>query len=64
MKKFIRWIPVVAMLAAAGCGGNQPAPTKRNYSEEEKAATKAADKSVDDDEKSGSGTATGKPKKK
>jgi hypothetical protein len=55
MKKMI----LLASLFVVGCGGSSaPKPEARQYSEAEKAAIRAADKTVDDEERSGAGTAT------
>ncbi len=59
-----RLIPLLAPLAFAGCGGGSPAMNTRAMSDEEIRQMKEDDKRIEDEERSGSGTAVAKPKRK
>jgi hypothetical protein len=64
MKHLIRALAIVAgAVATAGCGGKTTMNTAP-LTDEQKAQIKAADKSVDDEERSGSGTAQPAKKKR
>jgi hypothetical protein len=52
------------LLVVLGCGDGQPKMNTRPMTEEEIRQMKENDRQVDEDERSGSGTATGKLKKK
>ena len=60
--RFPTWLLLAIALAAAGCGSRQPPLNTAPLSTEEKAKIKARDLEVDQEERSGSGTAT--PRKK
>lgn len=62
--RFVRSaLALAGALAVAGCGGSNPPMNKAPLTDAEKAAIKEQDKQVDDEERSGSGTATKGPKK-
>ncbi|MBL8864056.1 MAG: hypothetical protein KF873_22580 [Gemmataceae bacterium] len=59
-----RWLLILAPLAFAGCGGGSPAMNTRAMSNEEIRQMKEDDKRIEDEERSGAGTAVAKPKRK
>lgn len=52
------------VLFLVGCGSGTPAMNTQKMTDEEIRLMKEEDKRIDDEEKSGSGTAVGKPKKR
>ncbi len=59
-----RLILILAPLAFAGCGAGSPAMNTKAMSDEEIRQMKDDDRRIEDEERSGSGTAVGKPKRK
>ena len=59
-----RLLTLTLLAGAAGCGDKPADLDRRSLTDAEKAAVKAKDQAVDDEERSGSGTAVAKPKKR
>lgn len=59
-----RILLILAPLAFAGCGAGSPPLNTKAMSDEEIRQMKEDDQRIDDEERSGSGTAVGKPKRK
>lgn len=62
MRKLLAMIVVLAPVALTGCGGS-PALHTGNMTDEEIRQMKEQDSQIDDEERSGSGTAVNKKKK-
>jgi hypothetical protein len=59
-----RLLLIVVPFAFIGCGGGSPPMNTKAMTDEEVRLMKEDDKRIDDEERSGSGTAVGKPKRK
>lgn len=59
----IRLLLILAPLAFAGCGAGSPPMNTKPMTEEEIRKMKEDDKQIEDEERSGSGSAVAKPKR-
>ena len=59
-----RFLLIAVPFAFLGCGGGEPPMNTKTMTDEEIRQMKEDDKRIDDEERSGSGTAVGKPKRK
>ena len=58
MSRILTWVLLIGLAGAAGCNGGNPPMNTAPLTDEQKAKIRAEDKQIEDEERSGSGTAT------